>query len=729
MKMAKLLLAVAALLTLFPQLAPAALMPSGADDSAAIQAAIDGAGAGGTVTLGAGTFLLKSQLQINNGVTLIGQGWSETVLKYTGSADQTTSRVATIKEGGVLSSVTATGGKVNGNNECGGGILISGSGRVTWCKVTGNYAKKGQGGGIGIRGSGNTFVHEAKVDHTIVADNACGTSTYENYGGGIGVFTDSTMYMNRIEIDTCLVVGNTAGTASKAGHGGGIGFQGSAYNMMSAEIRNTTIVGNSAQGKGGGFYFMFAPQSKAPEKGRIVLVNNILANNQAVTTDGATSFADIAFATATIMNNVKGNISRCFYGLVEEVVGADSSSGDSVFVNASEGDYHLRAELKLGYESSESLLDLDGRERSGEIDVGCYAFVPSGPVSAPIVLDEPVSRPLVDYRGSAVSVAFTGDLPEGAELSAILTIGDTEVAGTVGDGILTFEVPGAVVTAGKTYEATVTFTVGDKAYIKDTLLVQGSPKVEDRPDWIAESASAFNVTGLWTGEKAVVENGVIAVSNATFTATTPSRANARVTVSTTMEFRGPAEEPLDPAARAGVQVVKVGGVYRYAFLTGNGVVTDTTVTANVSGPVQVQVELDDTKDEIVYTIGGKAFGPFAATAGAKTVDSVRYLGETAVTALAGAYHFEGLEANLAKAGDVEYPTVAEAVAQAGANPVTLLWDASWTPTVAGSYTIVTNGHQLAVGGEPAPAVTDNGDGTITVTKQAKRLRGMIIMLL
>ena len=112
MKLKGALLGVAALLAFAPSFAHADLVPSGGDDSAAIQAAIDGAGSGGTVTLGAGTFLIGTQLTIGNGVTLVGKGRDETVLKYTGS-EGSSGRVAKIQDYGILSSVTVTGGKVN----------------------------------------------------------------------------------------------------------------------------------------------------------------------------------------------------------------------------------------------------------------------------------------------------------------------------------------------------------------------------------------------------------------------------------------------------------------------------------------------------------------------------------------------------------------------------------------------------------------------------------------
>lgn len=80
-----------------------------------------------------------------------------------------------------------------------------------------------------------------------------------------------------------------------------------------------------------------------------------------------------------------------------------------------------------------------------------------------------------------------------------------------------------------------------------------------------------------------------------------------------------------------------------AFLTGDGVVTNTSFTANVNNAVAVKIELDYEKNEVTYTIAGTVFGPYAATAGAKRVTAVSYVGGTSVTSLAGTYRYEGVD--------------------------------------------------------------------------------------
>lgn len=62
------------------------LSPSGADDSAAIQAALDACPAGQVVKLSAGTFTVNDYLLIHSAITLRGAGPSSTILKKTNGA-------------------------------------------------------------------------------------------------------------------------------------------------------------------------------------------------------------------------------------------------------------------------------------------------------------------------------------------------------------------------------------------------------------------------------------------------------------------------------------------------------------------------------------------------------------------------------------------------------------------------------------------------------------------
>ena len=97
--------------------------------TAAIQSAIDVAAnlaEPGTVTLGSGLFEIDAQLMVTGGVTLVGQGWDNTIIKQTVetymSDNALATRVVTVSGGAKVEPVTLTGGRVVGANyQFGGG--------------------------------------------------------------------------------------------------------------------------------------------------------------------------------------------------------------------------------------------------------------------------------------------------------------------------------------------------------------------------------------------------------------------------------------------------------------------------------------------------------------------------------------------------------------------------------------------------------------------------------
>lgn len=304
------------------------LLPSAtaADTTHAIQAAIDAAGSGGTVTLGAGTFEIDAQLMVTNGVTLQGQGWDSTIIKQTASGQ----RVATLDGGASLIGVTATGARLNAGWTHGAGLLVD-DGTVSWCCVSNNVniGRNVHGGGVNIT--------KGTIDHCIVAFNQAGT--YTSSGGGIGTYNTSGTFV----IDTCLVHGNTASVTDTAGKGGGI-----CVNMgnPSVTIRNTTIAGNSSSGSGGGFY-------NGSYGNKVKLVNTLVAGNTA--NSDADSY-DGTLASGSSNNLVGGNPS---------------------FVGTANGDFHLSANspaIGAGTTYTGIDKDLDNITFANPPAVGCYEY-------------------------------------------------------------------------------------------------------------------------------------------------------------------------------------------------------------------------------------------------------------------------------------------------------------------------------------------------------------------
>ncbi len=322
-----------------------------------IQDAIDAAvPTHGTVTLGNGLFDIDAQLNVTGGVTLVGQGWESTTIRFAGTKAGSDNRVANIDGGSVIAHVTLTGGKVDNNDKSGGGAYLA-DGTISWCCITNNYAKRNYGGGgVFISGAGT-----AKIDHTIIADNSAATAFLNGVGGGIGIRGRSGL---RVEIDSCLVYGNTAGASGRTSHGGGIAVTGVATSdSFTTVIRNTTVANNTVVGSGlgGGIYIAQADTT---------LINCLVSGNAAEATATAGD-ANVAYKDATIASAVGAKTTTCLFG------------GTPLFVNAANGNYRLAAgspAIEAGTDYAGLEKDLDGKYFSYlKPAIGCYEYGEYGP--------------------------------------------------------------------------------------------------------------------------------------------------------------------------------------------------------------------------------------------------------------------------------------------------------------------------------------------------------------
>lgn len=314
------------------------ILPSGTNDTAVIQSALDAAAVSspvGAVVLSAGRFRLDAQLAVTNGVTLRGQGRDKTVIVQTAPK----CRCVLLDGGSRLEGLALTGGNVEA--ESGAGVWVR-NGVVSYCRVSGNAVTKGEGVfGAGVSFSGG----RGAIDHSIVADNTISTG-----GSGAGIGGRDTC--GPIDVETCLICGND----SSGGTAGGAGFDGAADRVS---VRHCTVAGNSANVGVGGFAFA---------NGRLTLFNTVLARN--TLNFGESNLSVAAGSIDTVASGF------CFFGLASEsdgsrIVGAQY--GSPAFVDAANGDYHLRLSSELGAEDvSGKLTDLDDVCRSGAVDVGCY---------------------------------------------------------------------------------------------------------------------------------------------------------------------------------------------------------------------------------------------------------------------------------------------------------------------------------------------------------------------
>ena len=299
--------------------------------TAAIQSAIDVAAnlaEPGTVTLGSGLFEIDAQLMVTGGVTLVGQGWDNTIIKQTVetymSDNALATRVVTVSGGAKVEHVTLTGGRVVGANyQFGGGAYVDG-GTVSWCCITNNSvvgANVKFGGGVGFnQGSGGT------VDHCIIADNLVKTTTGEEIGGGgVGAY----LPYGAIIIDSyTTIAGNVAG-------------EGEAVSM------------------GGGVY------TSADTNHKLTMINCIIAANTSTGTNTAVA-AEYA-----------GGIDYCLFDIEADLAGGHSFHGNPLFVDSENDDYRLElASPAVGNGETYTGIgnDLNDAVFSDPPSMGCYEY-------------------------------------------------------------------------------------------------------------------------------------------------------------------------------------------------------------------------------------------------------------------------------------------------------------------------------------------------------------------
>ncbi len=384
-----------------------------------IQDAIDEAAAmspAGTVTLAEGLFDIDAMLNVTGGVTLVGQGWTNTTVRFAGANAGASNRVMTVSGGSVVGHVALTGGKVNHNAGAGGGAIVDGDGTITWCCVTNNYSQRNYGGGVYVVGGGTV-----RIDHTIVAGNSAGTAYLNGAGGGICIRGYDGL---RVEIESCLVYGNVAGADGRTSPGGGIyvGVRDARTDHITTVIRNTTVADNQVLGfgLGGGLYV---------DQADTTLVNCLFSDNAADSGDGNVAVA------AAVADDVAAKTSNCLFGNGTAVFGANpvGIAGSAGFVAAAAGDYHLvdtSLVMDKGADYAGIGTDLDGRAYAWPPSIGCYEY---GSGVRPNEWDVPGPNgggiKGIDDGNGGTYVTFTSI----ARTNAVLTVG-FRAAKVVADG-------------------------------------------------------------------------------------------------------------------------------------------------------------------------------------------------------------------------------------------------------------------------------------------------------
>ena len=324
-----------------------------------IQSAIDSAQPGDVITLADGTYVLDQTLYVTNGVTLTGSGRDACILAGDDSTPLSTALVVDHADACVkmltISNITTT----TWYNYTGVGAQIK-SGLLTQARVTACKAPAGgRTAGVTLEGS-NAVMTQCMIDHN--------EGTGGNNLGGVRIMGGGGAMAN------CLVWANAGVNA------GGVSLKPGPWAPV--KVVNCTIVGNTANTRGGGLadepdYTWSGSNFHGP-----VVVNTIIAGNAAPSgADLYFSFTDEAGRNATFFN--------CL--CPTETYGTNTQTGDPLFVSAGTGDFHLQSgsparntgdEFKaadvLGY-SLTGEKDFYGLDRvlENNIEIGCAEFDPS----------------------------------------------------------------------------------------------------------------------------------------------------------------------------------------------------------------------------------------------------------------------------------------------------------------------------------------------------------------
>ncbi len=326
--------------------------------------------------------------------------------------------------------------------------------------------------------------------------------------------------------------------------------------------------------------------------------------------------------------------------------------------------------------------------------------------------------PGVDFNGGTVEVSLDGLLVDASDaITGRLVVGGRTFTGSVDTAaeLVRFTVDPSVARSGATLYGELTVNVSGTEYRRSVALVQGRAEFTTTDGWIREGAGGTGATGAWSATP-VLRHGRLVVEDGTvFTPSVAMPEGDVAVIELKASLNAVDSADFGSDAKAGVAVVRVGGVCRYAFKTADGVVVDGTKVAPASSESSVRITADFGKSKVVYDVDGAEFGPFALNSSVKRLSSVAFKGLNFVEEMKGDYESVAADTYLAEVGGVKFTSLASALASKAAGVVKLLWDASWNPTESCVRSFETDGRSLVVGGNSAFRVKDSGSGVLTVT--------------
>jgi Right handed beta helix region len=341
------------------------------------------------------------------------------------------------------SSPTISGNVITGNAACnaGGGIYVGFAAPLIQNNVISHNTQSGCSGGVGGGGIALGGAGAAQVIGNQIMNN----SWTSGDGGGIVMDAAGTPL-----IENNLIQGNTATGVSPAALGGGIAM----YNDSDPVIVQNLIINNTAD-RGAGVSLSVPFGSMGP-----VLVNNTIANNSATqsasavyatgfdsdsefynnlmiasgATNAVTCDTTYSAAPPTFQNNDGYSGGAAFAGSCSGVVGSSANiSADPLFNNPSVGDYTLQyasSAIDVGLNSAPDLpsTDFDGQPRivaghQGDapiVDMGAYELQ-GGVHALPSTLSFP-TEPETSHTSMVVTLYNVTDTA--VTIQSVVTSGD-----------------------------------------------------------------------------------------------------------------------------------------------------------------------------------------------------------------------------------------------------------------------------------------------------------------
>ena len=326
-----------------------------------IQAAIDAAEPGETITLADGTYAFDQPLTIEKGITLTGSHRDKCILAGSGSSFPAVTALKLDHKDACVKNLTIAdipNPSVGDYGYHGVSVWIN-KGKLADSRVTGCKTSNGNRvAGVSLE-TDAAFMTRCMVDHN--------ASSGGNGIGGVRIQKSGGV------IDNCLVWANSGGSGDYGA--GGVSVRPDAWGGK-MKVINCTIVGNTAVKSGGGLKVevSYISATEAPW-----IVNTIISGNTAP--DGA----DLLFNSDNTKNLTGFN---CLCPTV--TYGTNPQTAAPLFVDAENGDFRLqpaskarnngdknKAAAALGLEDLEGMTDYYGSDRvlEGEVDIGCAEFM------------------------------------------------------------------------------------------------------------------------------------------------------------------------------------------------------------------------------------------------------------------------------------------------------------------------------------------------------------------